>query len=128
MSGFGDTDGASSTAPSIDSRTDLSNLDNASPRAKEWFERIPGAREYVERIKTAVAAKWDPGSVMRTHDPTGERYLYKDRVTWLAITLDANGALSDAHIVRSSGAHFLDRAAIQAFEKAQPFGNPARIP
>ena len=81
---------------------------------------------YFNRMKQSVAMTWDPNAAARSRDPTGERYLYKDRVTVLAITLDADGGLTDAHVVKTSGVDFLDRAAIEAFQKAQPFVNPPR--
>ncbi len=86
---------------------------------REW--RYAG---FFNRVKQSVSTHWDPNAAARTRDPTGERYLYKDRVTWLAVTLDAHGALTDAHVVRTSGVDFLDRAAVEAFQKAQPFMNP----
>ncbi len=88
---------------------------------REW--RYAG---YFNRIKQSVAMTWDPSGAARGRDPTGERYLYKDRVTVLAITLNADGGLTDAHVVKTSGVDFLDRAAIDAFQKAQPFVNPPR--
>lgn len=88
---------------------------------REW--RYAG---YFNRIKQSVSMTWDPNAAARSRDPTGERYLYRDRVTVLAVTLDGGGALTDAHVVRTSGVDFLDRAAIEAFQKSQPFVNPPR--
>ncbi len=88
---------------------------------REW--RYAG---FFNRVKQSVSEHWDPAAAARTRDPTGERYLYKERVTWLSVTLDAGGTLTDAHVVRTSGVDFLDRAAIDAFQKAQPFMNPPK--
>ncbi|MBI5546242.1 MAG: energy transducer TonB [Deltaproteobacteria bacterium] len=61
---------------------------------------------------------------MRTKDPTGEIYLYKDRYTVVAVTLGNDGSLRSIAVDRSSGVDFLDREAISAFQRAQPFPNP----
>ncbi len=57
-------------------------------------------------------------------DPDGSLYFQKDRTTILSITLNGQGAVTDIKVARSSGLDFLDRTAIDAFEKAQPFVNP----
>jgi TonB family protein len=88
---------------------------------REW--RYAG---YFNRIKQSVSMTWDPNAAARSRDPTGERYLYRDRVTVLEVTLDEGGALTDAHVLKTSGVDFLDRAAVEAFQKAQPFVNPPR--
>lgn len=81
---------------------------------------------YFNRIKQAVAMQWRPTDSLRSRDPTGERFAYKDRVTVVAVTLDASGALKDVQVQRSSGVDFLDATALDAFRKAQPFVNPPR--
>jgi TonB family protein len=50
--------------------------------------------------------------------------MYKDRTTLLEVVLSADGGLSQAYVVRTSGVEVLDRAAVEAFQKAQPFLNP----
>jgi TonB family protein len=81
---------------------------------------------YFNRIKQAVATAWDPNSVLRLRDPTGERFAYKDRTTILAVTLNDQGSLTDVRVQRTSGVDFLDHTALDAFQKAQPFVNPPR--
>jgi TonB family protein len=81
---------------------------------------------YFNRIKQAVANNWDPMSALQARDPTGERFAYKDRITLVAVRLDDSGALKDVSVEKSSGVDFLDRVALEAFRKAQPFVNPPR--
>ena len=79
---------------------------------------------YFNRIKQAVASVWDPGSSLSARDPGGARFGDRDWQTLLAIKLDANGTLKNVSVARSSGLDFLDRTAVDAFQKAQPFTNP----
>jgi TonB family protein len=79
---------------------------------------------FFNRVKQAVGTHWDPNSPLRQRDPTGQIYGGRDRYTLLSITLDAQGALREVHVEKSSGVDFLDEAAIAAFQKSQPFPNP----
>ncbi len=79
---------------------------------------------YFNRIKQAVASQWDPGSAMVARDPGGSKLGYKDWQTLLSVKLDGGGALRDVSVVKSSGLDFLDRTAVDAFQRAQPFSNP----
>jgi TonB family protein len=79
---------------------------------------------FFNRVKQAVGTHWDPNAPLRQRDPTGNIYGGRDRYTLLSITLDAQGALRDVHVEKSSGVEFLDEAAIAAFQKSQPFPNP----
>lgn len=81
---------------------------------------------YFNRMREALSGYWDPVTPLRARDSTGERFLYKDRTTVLSVTLDARGSLSDVHVLRSSGLDFLDRTAVEAMQKAQPFLNPPK--
>jgi hypothetical protein len=47
---------------------------------------------FFNRIKQYVGMHWDPNTVVRTRDPTGEIFLYKDRYTVVAVTLDHRAA------------------------------------
>jgi TonB family protein len=62
--------------------------------------------------------------VVRTRDPTGEIFLYKDRYTVVSVILDKGGSVKDVVVNKSCGVDFLDREAISAFRRAQPFPNP----
>ncbi|HYQ80162.1 MAG TPA: TonB family protein, partial [Anaeromyxobacteraceae bacterium] len=105
--------------PAPDHLQDVDVGEGTFLNTREW--RYAG---YFNRIKQSVSMTWDPSGAVRSRDPTGERYLFKDRVTVLSITLNADGGLTDAHVVKTSGVDFLDRAAVEAFQKAQPFVNP----
>ncbi len=79
---------------------------------------------YFNRIQESVGNAWKPSREILRRDPDLSLYFFKDRLTVLSITLDASGALKDVKVVRSSNVDFLDRLAVEAFEKAQPFSNP----
>lgn len=48
----------------------------------------------------------------------------QDKITSLRITIDHKGQIMDVHVQGSSGVSELDRAAIEAFNRAGPFPNP----
>ncbi len=79
---------------------------------------------YFNRIKQAVSSTWAPQQALDLRDPNRTMYGFKDRVTLLTVTLDDAGGVKDLAVQRSSGVDFLDRTAIDAFKKAQPFSNP----
>lgn len=79
---------------------------------------------YFNRIKESVGNAWRPAREIERRDPDGSVYFFKDRLTVLSVTLDDKGGLKDVKVVRSSSIDFLDRVAVEAFEKAQPFSNP----
>jgi TonB family protein len=81
---------------------------------------------YFNRIKRSLSSTWDPEGAMRARDPTGARFGQHDWLTVLLVKLDERGSLKDVAIQRSSGLDFLDSAAVQAFQRAQPFMNPPR--
>jgi len=81
---------------------------------------------YFNRIKQAVATQWDPITPLRQRDPTLQRFAYRDRITVLSVKLDDSGAIRGLNVEKSSGVDFLDRTAVEAFQKAQPFVNPPR--
>jgi len=79
---------------------------------------------YFNRIKQAVAAAWDPLAPLDARDPDRSMFGYKDRFTLLGVTLDDAGRVKNLKVEQTSGADFLDRAAVTAFQSAQPFVNP----
>jgi TonB family protein len=79
---------------------------------------------FFNRVKQVVGTHWDPNKPLRQRDPTSAIYGGRDRYTLLSITLDAQGALRDVHVEKSSGVDFLDEEAIAAFQRSQPFPNP----
>jgi TonB family protein len=79
---------------------------------------------YFNRIRESVGNAWRPNKEISRRDPDGSLYFFKDRLTVLSVTLDERGGLKDVQVVRSSSVDFLDRIAVEAFQKAQPFTNP----
>ena len=75
-------------------------------------------------MKRAVAQEWHPDVVYVRHDPSGNVYGVKDRVTVLRVHLTPEGALVGSNVIQSSGVDFLDDEASEAFRRAQPFANP----
>ncbi len=104
-------------------------LDEGLRDVEEGEQTLLNTREwkyagYLNRVKTAVAATWDPITVLVSRDPTGQKFAYKDRFTLLDVTLDEKGSLQGLTVRKSCGVEFLDEAALEAFRKAQPFPNP----
>ena len=104
-------------------------LDEGLREVEEGEQTLLNTREwkyagYLNRVKVAVAATWDPITVLFARDPTGQKFAYKDRFTLLDVTLDEKGSLQNLSVRKSCGVEFLDEAALEAFRKAQPFLNP----
>lgn len=81
---------------------------------------------FFNRVKRAVAQEWHPDTVYLQHDPSGNVYGVKDRVTVLRVHLQPDGKLASSEVLQSSGVDFLDDEAISAFKKAAPFINPPK--
>jgi TonB family protein len=79
---------------------------------------------FFNRVKQSVGEHWDPGTVMRRRDPSGEIYGWRDRRTIVNVTLNKSGGLEDLTVEKSCGVDFLDEEAMGAFKRAQPFQNP----
>ena len=79
---------------------------------------------FFNRVKQSVGEHWDPSTPLRSRDPEGKIYAYKDRYTLLTVTLDPSGRLRTVSVEKSSGVDFLDDEEVAAFERAQPFPNP----
>jgi TonB family protein len=58
------------------------------------------------------------------HDPSGNIYGVKDRVTVLRVHLKPDGRVASVEVLNPSGVDFLDDEAVGAFKRAQPFPNP----
>ncbi|MGQ0506115.1 MAG: cell envelope integrity protein TolA [Myxococcaceae bacterium] len=86
---------------------------------KEWK-----FASFFNRVKQSVGMHWDPGTVLRRRDMTGNIYGGRDRYTVLNVTLTERGTVKEIFVEKSSGLDFLDLEAIQSFERAQPFPNP----
>jgi TonB family protein len=79
---------------------------------------------FFNRVKRGVAQEWHPDVVYVRHDPTGNVYGTKDRVTVLRVHLRPDGSVKELSMLQSSGVEFLDEEARDAFRRAQPFPNP----
>jgi len=79
---------------------------------------------FYQDLKDRVARVWDPVQVMRSRDPTGNRYGVRDRLTTLHVVLDGEGAVKRIAVAKQSGLEFLDDEAQRAFAAAGPFPNP----
>ena len=78
---------------------------------------------FFNRVKTKVEQNWHPDLEYRVHDPYGNIYGFKDRITVLLVVLRGDGSLKKAYIMEPSGAAFLDEEARRAVENAAPFPN-----
>jgi len=108
-----------SGGPAPDHLSDVEEGEGTYLNTREW--KYAG---YFNRIKQAIASHWDPGAALAARDPSSSRFGYKDWNTLVSVRLFDTGALKDVTVVRSSGLDFLDRSALDAFQKAQPFVNP----
>jgi TonB family protein len=79
---------------------------------------------FFNRVKQSVGEHWDPSTPLRSRDPEGKIYAFKDRYTMLSVTLDTTGRIKSVSVEKSSGVEFLDDEAVAAFERSQPFPNP----
>lgn len=79
---------------------------------------------FFNRLKQGVSREWKWYQEYRRRDPTGNVYGRQTRITVVNVTLDAKGKLTDIEIKRSSGLDFLDKEAVAAFQRAEPFPNP----
>ena len=93
--------------------------DEAALNAKRWVYAT-----YFNQLKKNVAEHWKPAEEYQRHDPDGSLYGGQVLVTQLQVTVRPDGSLDQVTIYRSSGLHFLDDSAVEAFEKAQPLGEP----
>jgi TonB family protein len=108
-------------AGSMDYLKDVDDGESTALNSKKW-KHAP----FFNRVKRAVANEWHPEVVYVRHDPTGNVYGVKDRVTVLRVHLLPDGKLAAWTVLQSSGVDFLDDEAIDAFRKAGPFPNPPR--
>jgi len=81
---------------------------------------------FFNRMRRGVDAEWRPLDEYRRRDPSGNIYGYRSRYTELNVHLNADGTLRNVEVARSCGVDFLDSAAVNAFQRAQPFPNPPK--
>ncbi len=108
-------------AGSMDYLKDIDDGDSTALNAKKWKFSA-----FFNRMKRQVAQEWHPDVVYVQHDPSGNIYGVKDRVTVLRVNLKPDGTIMTTNIVQSSGVFPLDDEAIAAFRRAQPFQNPPK--
>lgn len=81
---------------------------------------------FFNRMKDAIARRWNPNRAIRRYDPTGVLVKNQDRLTGLLATIDRDGKLIDIKVVKQSGVYYLDDEALNAFKEAAPFSNPPK--
>jgi TonB family protein len=105
----------------VDHLDDVDNGDETALNSKRWVYA-----SFFNRMKRQVAQNWDPGSVWRRIDPTGQVNGYKTRVTEVRVSLAPNGSLAKIVVTTPSGVADLDDEAVRAFHAAAPFPNPPK--
>ncbi|HMY59578.1 MAG TPA: energy transducer TonB, partial [Pseudomonadota bacterium] len=98
---------------------DLDDGDATSLSSRKWKFAA-----FFNRMKSQVREEWHPDQLLSRHDPSGNIYGSKDRVTMLKVELSLDGRVKDVSVVKPSGVEFLDDEAMSAFRRAQPFSNP----
>ncbi len=104
---------------SVDHLDDVDEGDETALNTRQWV-----FASFFNRMKRRVHQSWDPVSVWRRHDPTGQVYGFKTRVTRVRVTLGPGGELKQIIVAQPSGVELLDDEAVRAFRAAQPFPNP----
>jgi TonB family protein len=81
---------------------------------------------YMNQIRRRIGEAWYPkiDDAMRSRDPEGKSFFYKQRTVTVGITLDLAGRVTDLNVIQSSNIDFFDRIAVSAVRQAEPFLNP----
>jgi len=103
---------------SADYIEDVGEGDKTLLNSKRWIYA-----SFFNRVKQEVAARWDPATVYKAHDPAGHHYGRRNRITVLRLTVNAQGRLVGMQVTKASGMPFLDNEARRAFREAAPFRN-----
>ncbi len=103
----------------VDALDDVEEGEETALNSKQWV-----FASFFNRMKRRVHQNWNPGPIWLRHDPTGQVYGFKTRVTRVRVTLDPAGELTRIVVTRTSGVDLLDEEAVRAFRAAQPFPNP----
>jgi len=104
---------------SVDHLDEVEEGEETALNTKQWVFAT-----FFNRMKRRVHQNWDTVSVWARHDPTGQVYGFKTRVTRVRVTLNPAGELTGIIVTRPSGVDLLDDEAVRAFRAAQPFPNP----
>jgi TonB family protein len=105
----------------VDHMEEVDNGDETALNAKRWVYA-----SFFNRLKRQVAQNWDPASVWRRLDPTGQVYGFKTRVTEVRVSLSPRGELTKIMVTNPSGVGELDDEAVRSFHQAAPFPNPPK--
>ncbi|HUJ57742.1 MAG TPA: TonB family protein [Kofleriaceae bacterium] len=105
----------------VDHLEDVDNGDETALSAKRWIYA-----SFFNRLKRQVAQNWDPASVWRRIDPTGNVNGFKTRVTEVRVSLSPRGELQKIVVTSPCGVSDLDDEAVRAFHAAAPFPNPPK--
>jgi TonB family protein len=105
----------------VDHLEEVDSGDETALNAKRWVYA-----SFFNRLKRQVAQNWDPASVWRRSDPTGQVYGFKTRVTEVRVSLSPHGELQKIVVTTPSGVSELDDEAVRAFHSAAPFPNPPK--
>jgi TonB family protein len=105
----------------VDHMDDVENGEETALNSKRWVYA-----SFFNRMKRQVAQNWDPVTIWRRNDPTGQIYGFKTRVTEVRVSLSTTGTLEKIVIVAPSGVGDLDDEAVHAFQAAAPFPNPPK--
>lgn len=97
---------------------DIDEGDATGLNSKKWKFAA-----FFNAMKALVRDEWHPDQLLSRHDPTGNIYGNKDRVTVLKVELRLNGRVQEVSVHKGSGVEFLDEEAQSAFRRAQPFPN-----
>lgn len=96
---------------------DVAEGDGTYLNTREWRYA-----SFFNRVKQAVAAKWDPNGRLKRR---GDRGLGAAmRTTVMHVALRPDGSLADLYVAQGSGIDELDAEAMTAFTRAAPFSNP----
>jgi protein TonB len=105
----------------VDHMADVLAGDETAVNSKRWIHAT-----FFNRLKRSVAQNWDPASVWRRNDPSGQVYGFKTRVTEVRVALSTKGDLAKIVVTGPSGVSELDEEAVRAFQAAAPFVNPPK--
>ena len=105
----------------VDHMDDVDNGDETALSAKRWVYA-----SFFNRMKRQVAQNWDPATVWRRSDPTGQVYGFKTRITEVRVSLSQTGTLAKIVVTAPCGVSELDDEAVRAFKSAAPFPNPPK--
>lgn len=106
---------------SLDHVTEVQKGDQTALNTKEFRYAF-----FFNRVKREVSARWNPAGELGRADPRGQVYGVRDRSTVLSIALKPDGTISKIDVTQASGIPLLDREAVSAFLRAQPFHNPPK--